>query len=290
MLTDTHAHLFWDSFKEDLNEVLDRAIKANISIIFNVGTDVDTSEETLNQLDTLTTHFKENEIVFYSTVGIHPHDAFKYDNPQKLEAAIQKLEQIYQKNPKKVIGIGECGLDFFFSNNPDFVPNNLTIEQLKQLQFNLFQAQINLAKKLDLPLIVHVRDDRSKNPQNVECWSKALDMVSGYKGILHCYSGLEEVTKRLETSDFSDFLISFAAPITYPKNDYLRKVAKDLPLNKICLETDSPFLPPQSDRGKRNEPQTVKEIATLIAELKEISLEKVATTTTQNIKTLFKLS
>src|SRR3990167_5565375 len=290
MLTDTHAHLFWDSFKEDLKEVLDRAKQAGISIIFNVGTDLDTSEESLNQLDTLSTHFKENEIVFYSTAGIHPHDAFKYDTPQKLEAAIQKLEAIYQKNPQKVIGIGECGLDFFFGLNPDWIPSTYSEDQLKDLQVKLFQSQIDLAKKLNLPLIIHVRDDRSKDPQNVECWTKALDMVSGYKGILHCYSGLEPTSQRATSNEFKDFLVSFAAPITYPKNDYLRQVAKDLPLNRICLETDSPFLPPQSNRGKRNEPQTVREIVQLIAQIKGISLEEVANQTTENVKKVFRLS
>ena len=305
MLTDTHAHLFWDSFSEDLPEVLKRAKEAGITTIFNVGTDLDSSQLALNQLphlESLARHPKHrldrvssntsglvsgSSISFYSTIGIHPHDAFKYDTPKKLEDAIQKLESIYHQNPQKIIGVGECGLDFFFGLNPDWIPSDYSEDQLKDFQFKLFQAQIDLAKKLDLPLIVHVRDDRSKNPQNTECWTMAVEMTGSYKGIYHCYSGLPNTTSQILNTNF---LISFAAPITYPKNDYLRQVAKDLPLERICLETDSPFLPPQSLRGKRNEPQTVKEIAELIAELKGIPLEKVAQITTQNIKTLFKLS
>src|SRR3990167_9518497 len=288
MLTDTHAHLFWDSFSEDLPDVLKRAKEAGITTIFNVGTDLDSSQLALDQINS---SLSETEgIQFYSTIGIHPHDAFKYDTPKKLEDAIQKLEEIYRSNPKKIIGVGECGLDFFFGLNPDWIPSDYSEDQLKDLQFKLFQAQIDLAKKLDLPLIVHVRDDRSKNPQNSECWTMAVDMTESYKGIYHCYSGLEPTSQRATSNEFKDFLVSFAAPITYPKNDYLRQVAKDLPLNRICLETDSPFLPPQSNRGKRNEPQTVREIVQLIAQIKGISLEEVANQTTENVKKVFRLS
>ncbi len=283
MLTDTHAHLYWDSFKDDLVEVLKRAKDSNISTIFNVGTDVKTSQEALSQLPKL----EESEIKAYSTIGIHPHEAYKYEDPKKLAEDINSLEKIYLENPKKVIGVGECGLDFFFKGNSDYNPTHLSENQLKVLQIRLLKSQIDLAKKLNLPIIVHVRDDRSNNPDNSDCWEKAIEMTKDWKGIYHCYSGLSHNTQYIIQS--TSFLISFAAPITYPKNDYLRQIAKDLPLERICLETDSPFLPPQSKRGQRNEPKTVKEIATLIAELKNLTLEKISTQTTLNIKTLFNL-
>lgn len=158
---------------------------------------------------------------------------------------------------------------------------------VKDLQRKLFQAQIDLAKKLNLPLVVHCRDDRSKDPQNSETWDEVLNMVGEHPTILHCYSGLLHTTNYLLRT--TNLFISFAANITYPKNEYLREAAKIIPLNKILLETDSPFLAPQSKRGQRNEPSAVKEIAELIADLKGISVEEVADQTTQNAKKIFNI-
>jgi TatD DNase family protein len=279
MLVDTHAHLYWDSFKEDWDEVIQRCKDSGVEIIFNIGVDLEKSK--------LAQELESDKLKFYSTIGIHPHEAAKYsmDPEKQIEEDIKKLEEIYSKNPKKVLGIGECGLDYFFE--AEFIPADLTIERLKVLQKKLFLAQINLSKKLNLPLSIHCRDDRSKNPTNIECWLEALEMIKGTRGILHCYSGMEEITKKaLEL----DYVFSFAANITYPKNDYLKEAARILPLEKIVLETDCPFLAPQSKRGKRNEPASVKDIALLIAEIKGVSFEKVADHTTANVKRLFSLS
>lgn len=285
MLIDTHAHLYWEDFEKDFDQVLQRSKEADVTTIINVGVDVEKSKLALNQAEEI------KDITLYSTIGIHPHEAFKYlnDPAVSIQQDINKLEDIYKSNPQKVIGVGECGLDYFFESNPDFIPSSISIDQLKDLQIKLFQAQIDLAKKLDLPLIVHIRDDRGKNPQNIECWDEVLEMVRGWRGILHCYSGLEETTKRVLSSEFDDFLISFAANITYPKNDYLREAAKFLPLEKICLETDSPFLSPQSNRGQRNEPSSVLEIAQLIGQIKGISVVEVGYQTTQNVKELLRI-
>lgn len=156
---------------------------------------------------------------------------------------------------------------------------------IKKLQRRLFQAQIDLAKKLNLPLIVHCRDDRSQNPDNSEAWDEVLKMVGDHPTILHCYSGLPHTTNYvLQTTNL---LVSFAGTITYPKNDYLRETAKILPLEKIVLETDCPFLPPQSKRGTRNEPSSVLEIAQLIADIKEVPLKEVANQTTANAAKIF---
>ncbi len=295
-LIDTHAHLYWDSFKPDFDQVIQRALDAGITTIFNVGVDVEKSRQTLDQItNNLTMKQFSDSISFYSTIGIHPHEAYKYSGKEqetryKLQKDMETLEEIYRSNPKKVIGVGECGLDFFFKNNSDFYnPNNLSEEVLKDLQRKLLQSQIDLAKKLDLPIILHIRDDRSSDPNNSECWKEALDMISGYKGILHCYSGLINTTKRITNNELTNFLVSFAANITYPKNQYLREAAEFLPLEKICLETDSPFLAPQSKRGQRNEPEAVLESAKLIAEIKGVSHGEVANQTTQNVVKLFGL-
>lgn len=283
-LVDTHAHLYWDSFKADFDEMIQRAVDAGISTIINVGVDTQKSKEALDQVKE--TNWPDNLSV-YSTIGIHPHEAPKYESLQSLQKDMDKLELIYTNNPEKVVGVGECGLDYFFENNPGFIPPSISTDQVKGFQKKLFEAQIDLAKKLNLPLIVHCRDDRSKNPTNSESWDEVLQMVVDHPTVLHCYSGLSHTTSRVLQTD--NLTVSFAANITYPKNDYLREAAKLLPLNKIILETDSPFLSPQSKRGQRNEPSSVKEIAQLIADLKEVSFEEIAEQTSENAKKIFKI-
>lgn len=204
MLVDTHAHLFWDSFKEDLDEVIKRSIDSGVTTIINVGTSLETSQIALNQIKDL----EEKGLTTYSSIGIHPHDAYKHTDTQKLKEDIDKLEKIYISNPKNVIAVGECGLDFNFAN-PDYIPSSLSIDKLKDLQKKLFLSQIKLAQKLNLPLLIHCRD----------AWSEIFEFIKDERGILHCFSGdLEIVEKALKT----DFLISFPATITYPKNEILR--------------------------------------------------------------------
>lgn len=275
MLIDTHSHLYWDSFKPDLDEVLKRAVDAGVNTIINVGVDIEKSQEALDQVKN--TNWP-SDMVTYSTIGIHPHESVKFSSDQ-----IEKLEQIYKSDPEKVVAVGECGLDYVEVD-----------EKEKELQKQLFQAQIDLAKKLNLPLIVHCRDDRStpiksgsKNPENSECWDEVINMTKDHFGIYHCYSGLSQTTNYILQN--TKFLISFAATITYPKNEYLREAAKILPLERIVLETDCPFLPPQSKRGQRNEPSSILEIAQLIADIKNISPEEVASQTSANAATVFDL-
>ncbi|OGE43866.1 hypothetical protein A3B45_02445 [Candidatus Daviesbacteria bacterium RIFCSPLOWO2_01_FULL_39_12] len=291
MLIDTHAHLYWPDYEKDFDDVIQRAINAGVTTIINVGVDVEKSKEALDQV--LNTDWPDN-LQVYCTIGIHPHESIKYDPDVSLPAGrhsihedIKQLEQIYQSDTGKVIAVGECGLDYYF-RDAEIASSQTPRNDEKELQKKLFQAQIDLAKKLNLPLIVHCRDDRSKNPENSEAWDEVLKMVGTHPTILHCYSGLSQTTNYVLRA--TNLLVSFAATITYPKNEYLREAAKLLPLEKIVLETDCPFLPPQSKRGQRNEPQAVKEIAQLIADLKNISLEEVANQTTKNAESILKLS
>jgi len=268
-MIDTHAHLYWDSYKDDLDQVIQRALDAGVNTIINVGVDVELSKKALAQVTGTLANI--TTLKAYSTIGLHPHEALRA-KPRD----IKKLEQIYHSAPDKVVAIGECGLDYVG-----------VTDQQKKLQRQLFQTQIDLAKKLNLPLIVHCRDDRSKNPNNTEAWDEVLKMINNHPAILHCYSGLSPTTNYILQT--THLLVSFAATITYPKNEYLREAAKILPLEKICLETDCPFLPPQSKRGQRNEPANILEIAQLIADLKEVSLEAVAQQTIKNVKIMFNL-
>lgn len=292
MLIDTHAHLYWESFREDFDEMIQRTIDAGISTIINIGVDVEKSKEAVQVSKKLALSGVEG----YSTIGIHPHEAIKYSESQMssdrgtnvqrdLANDIAQLKEIYKSKPRKVVAVGECGLDYFFEDNPGFTPSK-TPNQVKDLQKKLFKAQIDLAKKLNLPLIVHCRDDRSKNPQNSECWDMVVEMTKDHFGIYHCYSGLPNTTYKILNTNF---LISFAANITYPKNEYLREAAKLIPLDRIVLETDSPFLAPQSKRGQRNEPSSIAEIAQLIADLKGVPLEEFTKQTTENAVQILRL-
>jgi TatD DNase family protein len=288
MLVDTHSHIYWDSYNNDLDQVLDRCIENGVTTIVNVGVDVSFSQKALDQISTIQ---QFNNLTIYSSIAIHPEEAIKFfaENNQetnlKIQKEVEKLEQIYRQNPDKVIAVGECGLDFDYFTREGYLPENISIEKAKDLQIKLFQMQIDLAKKLNLPLLLHVRDNRSENPDNSECWDLALEMTKDHYGILHCYSGLMPTTKKALASNF---LVSFAGNVTYKKNEYLREAIRFLPLEKIVLETDCPFLAPQSIRGQRNEPSSVKEVAKLISELKEIPFEKVANQTTQNFLDLIK--
>ncbi len=282
MLIDTHAHLFWDSYKDDFDQVLNNAVEAGATTIINVGVDVELSKKCAELEST------NPNVTFYAAMGIHPEEAIKFriqNSELGIKQEIDKLEQIYQQFPDKVVAIGECGLDFSYAKWEGYLKDEITTEEMKDLQRKLFQAQIDLAKKLKLPLLLHVRDDRTENSENTECWDEAIEMTKDHFGIYHCYSGLPPTTSHLSPN----FLVSFAGNITYKKNEYLREAVKTLPLEKIALETDCPFLPPQSIRGKRNEPSSVKEIAGLIAELKGISYEEVTHQTTENVRKLLKI-
>jgi TatD DNase family protein len=293
MLIDTHAHLFWDSYKDDLEEVLDRALQAQIGTIINVGVDLKSSDIVRN--------LKSDKLPFFAAIAIHPEDVIKYssDEDVSIHKDISRLGELISQNtsnPTKIVAVGECGLDYYFAQNPWTlsIPGSpalnqsyFTPDKIKSLQKKLFQAQIELAKSHDLPLLIHCRDDRTQNPTNSECWSDCIKMSQDHFGIYHCYSGFLNTTYQILNT--TQFLISFAANITYPKNDYLREAAKIIPLERIALETDCPFLSPQSSRGQRNEPTSVLEVAKTIAEVKAISLEEVALQTTKNVKALLKI-
>ncbi len=295
MLIDTHAHLFWDSFREDYDAVLQRATDSGLDTIINVGVDLSTSD-IVTKLKS-----KNPKISFFSAIGIHPEDVIKYSSNEDVSihkdiTRLGELIQSNESNPTPIVAIGECGLDYYFANNPWTLsmPDSpkldekyFTPEKIKFLQKKLLQSQVEQAKKHNLPLLIHCRDDRTKDPENSEAWNDVIEMTRDHFGIYHCYSGLPQTTNQILKS--TNFLISFAANITYPKNDYLREAARVIPLNRITLETDCPFLSPQKARGLRNEPANVLEVAKTIAEVKGISIEEVAKQTSANVRLLLKI-
>lgn len=271
MLIDTHAHLNVKQFKSDFNDVIERAKAAKVTTIINIGPNINSSLSVAK--------INDDQIKMYSTIGLHP-EYVPLANPDKsIPLKMKALEKVYQTYPKKVVGVGECGLDYFKHG-----------EQIskteKVAQKTLFKAQIDLAKKLNLPLIIHCRPSASSGLK--DAWEDIFDFdLSGINGVFHSFTGTKEIAEKALNLKF---YLSFSCIITYPKNDYLREIIKITPLEKILTETDCPFLPPQKLRGSRNEPANVFEVVKAIAEIKDLPFENVAEITLQNAKKLFRLS
>ena len=240
MFIDTHAHLFFENYKDDVDEVINRAKENGIDYIIIPATDLKTASEAISLAE------KYEQV--YATVGIHPHDTKDWNEP--LIPEIEKLA----KHPK-VVAIGEIGLDYYY----DFSP--------KDQQLKAFKSQLELAIKLELPVVIHNRDSDKD----------MLDVIKSYCGTglkaqFHCYNG--SVDDAIEFMRMSHF-ISFTGNITFKKSDGLREILKHIDLNHLLLETDSPFMTPVPYRGKRNEPAYVTYVAKQIAEVHKISIEEV---------------
>jgi len=253
MLVDTHAHLQWASFDKDREKVIRRAREVDVKCIVNIGFDLDGSKEAIE--------LAEKHEGLYATIGIHPHNASQLN-----ENILDKLRKL-SENPK-VVAIGETGLDYYRNLSP------------REAQKKAFEAQLFLAQELGLPVVIH---DREAHADTLEMLSKFKGKI---KGIMHCFSGSKEMAEQCVKSDF---YISFAGPITFPNSHKLHETAKWIDLNKILLETDSPWLAPQEMRGKRNEPAFLLSIAKIIAKLKGISVDELAEATTENAKEIFQL-
>ena len=257
-LIDSHAHIDSPQFAEDRDAMLERARAVGVSTLLAIG-----NGPGPEKLDSALP-FAEQHDWIYATVGIHPHEA-KEVAPQHLE----ELARLAQH--PKVIAWGEIGLDYFYDHSP------------REAQARVFRDQMDLARRAKKPLIVHCRD----------AWADCLNMIelhwrpTGLGGILHCFtSTLEDARRGMDMG----FLISFAGNSTYPKAQNLRDVAKVLPLEKLLIETDSPFLAPQPYRGKRNEPAYVGEVAKAIASVRNLAPEEVALATAANFRRFFGLS
>ena len=247
MFIDTHAHLFFENFKDDIDEVIKRAKENGVDYIIIPATDLKTAHEAINLAE-------KYELVF-ATVGIHPHDTKDWD-----ESLISEIE-ILAKHPKAV-AIGEIGLDYFY----DFSPK---IQQIKA-----FKSQLDLAIKLELPVVIHNRDSDSDMMDIIQSYCG-----TGLKAQFHCYnSTLNDALEYMKMNHF----ISFTGNITFKKSDGLREILKHINLNHLMLETDSPFMTPVPHRGKRNEPGYINLVAKQIADMHKISVEEVGRITSLN--------
>lgn len=255
MLIDSHAHLDMPEFDKDRNEVIQRAHDCGIEYIITVGIDV----ESCRQAIALAEEFES----VYAIVGIHPHNA------KEIDETTYPLLRNFARH-KKVRALGEIGLDFFRNLSP------------QDTQIKRFRELIALARELKLPIVVHDRDAHQET-LSILREEKAFEVG----GVIHCFSGdYEMAVKCLDMG----FYISIPGTVTFRKATSLQELVKRIPLERILVETDAPFLAPMPFRGKRNEPSYVKYIAETIAQIKHLDFEKVATVTSQNAKVMFHLS
>lgn len=252
MLFDTHAHLNAEQFNDDLEEVIERAKHEGVQELVVVGFDRPTIKKAIELADTY-------EFI-YASVGWHPVDAI-----DMTEEDLQWIEAL--ASHPKVVALGEMGLDYYWDKSP------------KDVQHEVFRKQIRLAKKVKLPIIIHNRDATS---DVVEILKEEGAAEVG--GIMHCFTGSVEVAKECIEMNF---YISLGGPVTFKNAKKPKEVAAEIPLDRLLIETDCPYLTPHPYRGKRNEPSYVKLVAQQIAELKGVSFEEVAEATTANAKKCF---
>jgi len=250
MLIDSHAHLEMKEFDHDREKVVERALQAGVDFVITVGTNLMLSRKAVE--------LAEKHENIYATVGIHPHDVVKTDNK-----TFDNLLELAHR--KKVVAYGEIGLDFFRNISP------------QEKQIDLFGRQLELAKELQLPVIIHDRDAHEQTLKMVK--------ASGLRrGVFHCFSGDYDMAK--QCIDLG-FYISVPGVVTYDKAKTIQDIVRHVPLSSMLLETDAPYLAPIPHRGKRNEPSFIIHTAKKVAELKSLSLEEVAQATTKNAKSLF---
>jgi len=261
---DSHAHLEMEQFDADRELMIARARDGGIEKIVAIG-----SGTGPGSLDCGIQLAERHEFIL-ATIGIHPHEA-----KLATDADFQELERLARR--PKVIAWGEIGLDYFYDHSP------------RELQQQVFRRQMELARAAKLPIVIHCRPSAGSD----KAWDHCLDLLeqhwraSGLGGILHCFTGDWPYAKR--ALDLG-FMISFAGNITFPKAQPIRDAAKEVPLERMLIETDSPFLAPVPHRGQRNEPAFVKEVARQLGDLRRLSTEDVGRLTASNFYNFFRLA
>lgn len=260
MFTDSHAHIDGPEFDADREAIVERARAAGVTTILNVGTG-DPHSGAFERAVELGKKFPS----VYTAIGVHPHDARFYD-----DAAESRIKQLIETG-ERVVAWGEIGLDFHYDNSP------------RDVQMEVFRRQLQAARECDLPVIIHTREAES---ETIEILRNEY-AGAARRGVFHCFSGSRELA---EQALALDFMISFSGIVTFRKAEDLREVAKMVPLDRLLVETDCPFLAPVPYRGKRNEPAYVVEVARCIAELRGLELDEIARVTTENFQRFLRLN
>lgn len=285
MLIDTHCHLNFQAFENDLDDVVQRAKSEGVEKIIIPGAKIDSSEKALEiacKYDSC-----------YTAIGIHPHHISDYYDTAQYHSENKKIKEalLDLAKQKKVVAIGECGLDYYEYQKTVHRENIIT-PQTKEQQKELLKIHLEVASELDLPVILHCREAFVDMLPIVEEYLRPPSRrPSGHlegvlKGVFHCFGGSES---DLEKVLGMGFYVGFDGNITFNNAQNLKNLVKNTPFEKILLETDSPYLTPELFRGKRNEPKNVKIVGEEIAVIKGISLEEVETVTTNNAITLFSI-
>lgn len=279
---DTHTHVNLRAFKDDAQETIQRSLDAGVGVV-NVGTQIDTSRQAVELLK----DFPEG---VWAVVGLHPSHTYTHDFEDEEEVKFKTREEhfdadLYRELAKheRVVGIGECGLDYYR------LPDDRDHNEIKQLQRAAFDEQIKLALELDKALCIHCRPSDG----TVDAYEDLLEIIKEVKAgnpelrfEVHCYTGDAATAKKFV--DLGAY-IGLNGIVTFDKTTRSEEVVKAVPLENIILETDAPYLTPKSNRGKRNEPSFLPEVAEQIAYWKNISIDEVAEQTTNNAKKLFNI-
>jgi len=259
MFVDSHAHIDGPEFDADREEIIQRAHAAGVSAILNVGTGDPHSDAFERAIELGKSHQ-----TVYTAIGTHPHDARFYN-----DEAEQKTRSLIQ-NGERVVAWGEIGLDFHYDNSP------------RDVQVEVFKRQLRAARDLNLPVIIHTREAEAETIDILKTHYDGADR----RGVFHCFSGSEDLAKRaLEIG----FMVSFSGIVTFKKAEELRSVARQVPLDRLLIETDCPYLTPVPHRGKRNEPAYVVEVARCLAALHGLEIEELGRITTENFMRFFSL-
>jgi len=261
-MIDSHAHIDLPAFNKDRDQVITRARERGIHSIINVGLDLESSQASLK----LTQAYPD----IFAAVGFHPNRA-----SQMMDGNLKSLAELAADS--RVVAIGEIGLDFYRKATPH------------QCQTEVFKQQLNLSAELGLPVIIHCRQAHKEVLDILTPWVKSVSNPASNnfeRGVIHCFSGELELAKRYFELGF---LVSLAGSVTYPSAHDLIKAARELPLDRLLVETDSPFLAPQLHRGRRNEPSYIPLVVNKLAQIKGVPAEMVAQATAQNTINLFHL-
>ena len=257
MFIDSHAHIDGPEFDADREAVIDRAQAAGVSTILNVGTGDPHSGALERAVELSRQHAS-----IYTAVGTHPHDARLYD-----DRAEEKIKSLIGR--ERVIAWGEIGLDFHYDNSP------------RDVQVEVFKRQLRAARECDLPVIIHTREAESETIDILQSEYAGAER----RGIFHCFSGSIDLAQKAVDVGF---MISFSGIVTFKKADELRAIAKQVPLERLLIETDCPYLTPVPHRGKRNQPAYVVEVARCLAGLHGIEIEAIAELTSENFRRFFR--
>lgn len=280
MLIDTHCHIHFRAYDQDREEVIRRTLREGVQMI-TVGTNLATSEDAV--------HLAMAHDGIWATVGLHPNHLFPgpVDPDEESVMSVETFEiERYREAARKskVVAIGECGLDYFR------LPATLTpsLSPQGRGQKEVFRAHLDLADELNLPVIIHCRDAHADLARILKEYLAAGKLKR--RGVIHCFTGSQN---EAETYLPLGFFISFTGIITFPprknQTEMLADVVRAVPLDRILIETDAPYLSPVPHRGKRNEPAYVKFVAEKIAKIKEIPYDEVASQTSNNANQLLKL-